>query len=50
MCGVNGIIGGVQEVEIAREGVAILLNDVWHSAVMYFGCVSSRILWMKFRF
>ena len=25
---VNGIISGVQEMERAREGVAILLNDV----------------------
>ena len=24
--------------------VAILLNDVWHSAGIAFGCVSSRIL------
>ena len=43
-CGVNGIIAGVQEMERAREGVVILLNDVWHSAVVDFGCVSSRIL------
>ena len=35
-CGVNGIIDGVQEMEIAREGVAVLLNDVWHSVVMDF--------------
>ena len=28
----NGcIIAGVQEMEKAREGVTILLNDVWHS-------------------
>ena len=32
----------------ARKGVAILLNDVWHSAVIDFGCVSSSILWIKF--
>ena len=25
-CGVNGIIAGVQEMERAREGLAILLN------------------------
>ena len=31
--------------ERAWEEVAILLNDVWHS-----GCVSSRILWIKFKF
>ena len=49
-CGVNDIIAAVQEVERTREGVTILLNDVWHSAVIDFGCVSSRILWIKFRF
>ena len=26
------------------------LNDVCHSAVVDFGCVSSRILWIKFKF
>ena len=36
--------------ERAREGVAILLKDVWHSAVIDFGCVNSRILWIKFKF
>ena len=30
--------------------MAILLNDAWHSAVIDFGCVSSRILWIKFKF
>ena len=49
-CGVNGIIAGIQEMERAREGVAILLNDVWNSAVIDFGCVSSRILWIKVKF
>ena len=43
-CGVNGIIAGVQELERA------LLSNVWHSAVIDFGCVSSRILWFKFKF
>ena len=43
-CGANGIITGVQEMERARDRVAILLNDVWQSAVVDFGCVSSRIL------
>ena len=47
--GVNGIIGGVQEMERAREGVAILSNDVWHSAVVDFGCVSSRIFCIKLK-
>ena len=49
-CGENGIIAGVQEMERARKGVVILLNDVWHSAVVDFGCVSFRILWIKFMF
>ena len=48
--GVNGIISGVEEVERAREGVAILLSDVWHSAVVKHGCVTPRILWIKFKF
>ena len=49
-CGVSGIIAGVEEMERASEGVAILLKDVWHSALVDFGCVSSRILWIKFKF
>ena len=36
--------------ERAREGAAVLLNDVWRSAVVKSGCVSSRILWIKFKF
>ena len=47
--GVNVIFAVVQEMEKAREGVAILLNDVWHSGVVKYGCVSSRILWIKFK-
>ena len=49
-CGVNGIIASVQEMERDREKVAILLKDVWHSAVIDVGCVSFRILWIKFKF
>ena len=41
---------GVQEVESAREGVAVLLSDVWHSVVVKHGYVSTRILWIKFKF
>ena len=43
-CGVNGIIADVQKIERAREGIAVLLNDVWHSALIDFECVSSRIM------
>ena len=27
-----------------------MLSDVWHSAGIDFGYVSSRILWIKFKF
>ena len=43
-CGINGIIADVQEMERAREGVDILWNNLWHSSVIDFGWVSSRIL------
>ena len=46
---VNVIFGGVHEMERATERVAFLLNDVWHSVVVKFGYVSSRILWIKFK-
>ena len=36
--------------ESASEGVTILLKNMWQSVVIDFGCVSSRILWIKFRF
>ena len=49
-CGVNGIIGYVREMERARERMAVVLIDVWRSVVIDFGCVSSRTLWIKFRF
>ena len=48
--GVNGIIASVQEMERAREGMTILLNDVWYCEVVDFGYASSRILWIKFKF
>ena len=35
---VNGILVGAQEIESAREGVAIFMNNVWHSAVIDFRC------------
>ena len=47
---VNVIIAGVQEMESAIQDVAVLLNDVWHNEVVDFGCVSSRIRWIKFKF
>ena len=49
-CEVNCNIASVQEMERGREGVPILLNDVWHSQVVDFGCVSSRILRIKLKF
>ena len=47
-CGVNGIIAGVQEMERAREGVTILLNDVWHSAVIESSGLNSSFQGLKF--
>ena len=35
--------------ERAREGVSILLNDVCHSTVVDFVCVSFSIFWIKFK-
>ena len=36
--------------ERATKCVAVLLNDVWHSAVIEFGCISFRTLWIKFKY
>ena len=44
--GGNVIIAGVKEM----EGVAVLMNDVWHSAVVKSGYISSKILRIKFKF
>ena len=48
--GVNGVIADVQKIERAREVVAVLLNDVQHSVVIGFGCISSTIFLIKFKF
>ena len=40
----KGIIASVQEMERTREGVGILLNDVWLSDVIDFRGVTFRIL------
>ena len=44
MTGMTGITACVREIERPREGVAALMNDVWHSAVIDFTCVSSNTL------
>jgi exonuclease III len=49
-CGVKCVYAGVNENVRAREGVAILLSDVWHRSMVGFECVSSRILMIKFKF
>ena len=48
--GVNVIFDSVHEMERDREMEAALLNDVWHSVMIKAGCVSSRIIWIKFKF
>ena len=50
LCGVNGIMADYRRGEKTWEGVAILLKNVWYSAMVDFGCVSSRILWIKCKF
>ena len=45
-CEVNGIIADVQEIERAREGVAVLMNNEWHSVVIDFESASSKTLWV----
>ena len=47
---VNVTFTGVHGMERGREGVAVLLNDVWYSAVVKSGYISSRILWIKLKF
>ena len=47
---INDIIAGVQDIKRSRSGVALLLSDVWNSAVDDLGCVSSGSLWVKFTF
>ena len=41
---VNVIFIGVHQMERAREELAVVLNDVWHSAVVKSGYVNSIIL------
>ena len=40
----------VHQIDRAKEGIAVLMNGVWHSALINFGCVSYRILCVKFNF
>ena len=49
-CSVNGINAGVQDTERTREDVATLLNDAWQSGLVEFGCVSTSVLLVKFKF
>ena len=49
-CDVNGISAGVQEIERVKDSVVVLMNDVRHNAVIDFGCLSYRILWVEFKF
>ena len=45
--GINSIVTSVQEIERGRKSVPVLLNDVWRSAVIDSGYVSSRFLRIK---
>ena len=35
---------------LGRSGRWWMFSEKWHSAVIDFGCVSSKILWIKFKF
>ena len=35
-----GRFHGVQDIERTREGVAVLMRDVWHNAVIDFVCLA----------
>ena len=41
----NGIIAGVQESARPREGVAVLINNVWHSVLIDCGKKSGFECW-----
>ena len=45
-----GGINQSMQIERVREGVAVLLNDLWYSVVIDSGYVSSKILYIKFKF
>ena len=49
-CDVKCVRAGVEENERGREGVAILMSDLWYKAMVDFVCVSPRILMVKFKF
>ena len=40
----------VQKIERPREGIAIMLNNVWHTEVINLESISSRIPWIKLKF
>ena len=44
----NGFTTVAQEIEMARESVAILMNDECHNIVIDFGCTSFGTLYVKF--
>ena len=46
--GDNVIFAGVQEMDRARKGVAVLLNNVWHSAVVKLSGLNSSFQGLKF--
>ena len=47
---VYDIIAGVQEIEMARQCVPVLMNDEGHSAMLDFGYASSRALCVNSKF
>ena len=38
---------GLQEIERAKESMAVLMKDVWYSTAIDFGCVNFGIVLVK---
>src|SRR6201990_2155529 len=45
----KGIYAGVNERVRAREGVTIVMKDVWWSYVKWSGSIGARIVWVRLR-
>ena len=45
-----GVSAGVEEIERGREGVVVLMKDMWRSGAVDFGRATSKVLWVKFKF
>ena len=47
---VHGVRAGMKGRERAKEGVGVLMNEEWYKALVKYECVSSRVIYVKFKF